>query len=310
MTDVISFLRAWLSGPLRVGAVAPSSLALADLITAEITPASAPVIELGPGTGVFTRALIARGVPQEKLALVENASEFARMLAFRFPAARVLWMDAAQLEEVDPFHGQRAGAVVSGLPLWWIPPEKVTAILEAAFHHLRPDGALYQFTYVPRCPVARGILERLSLEATRAGRTLANVPPASVYRIRRVGSSADDDDLSDFGEPAVPGAGVGERPEVGEHAHERPVALFRGVGAAQVEGHVVQAVPRPGPGDAGPGAAAGNGDRAGVELGVGDQDGRGDGRARGPAARPADGGADDAAPRPAGDEGGGEHPPQ
>jgi hypothetical protein len=55
---------------LRVGAVAPSGRALADLITAEITQDTAPVIELGPGTGVFTAALMQRGVPQDRLALM------------------------------------------------------------------------------------------------------------------------------------------------------------------------------------------------------------------------------------------------
>jgi phosphatidylethanolamine/phosphatidyl-N-methylethanolamine N-methyltransferase len=185
MTDVISFVRAWLADPLRLGAVAPSSPALAELITSEITPASAPVIELGPGTGVFTKALLGRGVPEEQLVLVESNAEFARILASRFPTAQVLGMDAAKLRQVDLFNGGRAGAVVSGLPLRTMPREKIGATLDGAFGHLRPDGAFYQFTYGLRCPVPRVMLERLGLEATRLGRTLANVPPAAVYRIRR-----------------------------------------------------------------------------------------------------------------------------
>ena len=76
----LSFFLAWLANPLRVGAVSPSSRALADAITAEITPACAPVIELGPGTGVFTRSLIARGIPEERLALIEYSRDFARRL--------------------------------------------------------------------------------------------------------------------------------------------------------------------------------------------------------------------------------------
>lgn len=184
MADVIAFLRAWLADPKRVAAVAPSSPALADLITSEITPASAPVIELGAGTGVFTRALLARGVPEEQLALVESGADFARMLQLRFPAARVLCMDAAELKEVDLFGGDPAGAVVSGLPLLSMPPRKVLAVLHAAVGHLRPDGAIYQFTYGLRCPVRRAILDRLGLDATRTGRALVNMPPAAVYRIR------------------------------------------------------------------------------------------------------------------------------
>src|SRR3546814_7721642 len=93
MTDVLPCLRALISDPQRVSALAPSSTALADLITSEITPASAPVIELGPGTGVFTRALLARGVPREDLVLVEAGADFARSLQLRFPDVRILAID-------------------------------------------------------------------------------------------------------------------------------------------------------------------------------------------------------------------------
>src|SRR4249920_2764998 len=96
----LSFFLAWLSDPLRVGAVSPSGPALADAITREITPACAPVIELGPGTGVFTHSLIRRGIPEERLALIEREHVFARMLERTFPRARVLQMDAARLAEV------------------------------------------------------------------------------------------------------------------------------------------------------------------------------------------------------------------
>jgi phospholipid N-methyltransferase len=185
MSDALHFLRAWLTDPGGVAAVAPSSPAVAELITSEITPRSAPVIELGPGTGVFTRALLERGVPQERLALVDSSEEFARLLERRFPAAHILRMDAAKLGAAAPFDGERAGAVVSGLPLLSMPRKKAMAILKSAFEHLRPDGAFYQFTYGVRSPVPRAMLERLGLEATRIGWTIANVPPAAVYRFRR-----------------------------------------------------------------------------------------------------------------------------
>lgn len=183
--EIFGFFRAWLADPLRVAAIVPSGRALARAITAEISAATGPVIELGAGTGAFTRALIARGVPQEKLALIEYGSEFAVKLHYRFPRARTLWMDAARLRHVALFGGEPAGAVVSGLPLLSMPPRKVIAILDGAFRHLRPDGAFYQFTYGPSCPVPRVLLDRLGLKAVRIDHTLANLPPAAVYRIRR-----------------------------------------------------------------------------------------------------------------------------
>lgn len=184
MNNVLTFFRSLIADPRRVAAIAPSSPALANAITAEITPVSAPVIELGPGTGVFTRALLARGVPEDKLALVEYGPDFARMLRSRFPSAQVLRMDAARLRSVVLFGGERVGAVVSGLPLLSMPAHVVIAILDGAFAHMRADGAFYQFTYGPRCPVRHSILDRLGLKAVRIGGALANMPPASVYRIR------------------------------------------------------------------------------------------------------------------------------
>jgi phosphatidylethanolamine/phosphatidyl-N-methylethanolamine N-methyltransferase len=183
--DTLHFLCGWICDPLGVATIAPSSRALAEAITAEIGPASSPVIELGAGTGVFTRALLDRGIPEDRLAIVEYAPYFVRLLRARFPAARILRMNATRLKAADPFEGEPAGAVVSGLPLLSMKPRKVVAVLEGAFAHLRAGGAFYQFTYAPRCPVSRATLDRLGLEAVQIARSLANVPPASVYRIAR-----------------------------------------------------------------------------------------------------------------------------
>jgi phospholipid N-methyltransferase len=181
----ISFFRSWLANPLRVGAISPSSPALANAITAEITPECAPIIELGPGTGVFTRALIARGIPEERLTLIEHGADFARRLQRTFPKARVLRMDASRIKHIDLFNGERAGAVVSGLPLLLMVPKRVIAVLEGAFEHLRPSGAFYQFTYRPHSPISRPILHALGLDAERCGGIHINLPPALVYRISR-----------------------------------------------------------------------------------------------------------------------------
>jgi phosphatidylethanolamine/phosphatidyl-N-methylethanolamine N-methyltransferase len=182
--DFIGFFRAWISDPKRVSAVAPSSQTLARLITSEVKPSDGPIIELGPGTGAFTKALLQRGVAESDLLLIEYGSDFMRLLQQRFPRARVLWMDAAQLTRYDRFIAP-AGAVVSGLPLLSMTPRKVMAILTGAFRHMREGGTFYQFTYGVGCPVPRTILDRLGLKASLVGRTALNVPPASVFRIRR-----------------------------------------------------------------------------------------------------------------------------
>ncbi|HEX4167471.1 MAG TPA: methyltransferase domain-containing protein [Bryobacteraceae bacterium] len=184
-SDLLPFLRAWISNPLGMGSIAPSGPALADLMTSEISPETGPVLELGPGTGVFTHALLARGVREQDLTLVECGGDLARILDDRFPEARVLHSDADCLDEVSLFSGAPVGAVISGLPLLSMSPRKKMAILSGAFSYLRPGGALYQFTYGPFCPVPPSILNRLGLRAECMGRTIANLPPAAAYRITR-----------------------------------------------------------------------------------------------------------------------------
>lgn len=183
--DVFLFFRALASNPWTVGAIAPSGPNLANLITSEITAASGPVLELGPGTGIFTEALLARGVRENDLTLIEYGSDFMRLLQMRFPKARVLWMDASWIISHDLFKEQPFGVVVSGLPLLNMSPKKVMAILTGAFSNMKSGGAFYQFTYGMQCPISKSHLNRLGLKATCMGRVLLNVPPASVYRITR-----------------------------------------------------------------------------------------------------------------------------
>lgn len=183
--DQWRFFRSWIANPLRVAAIAPSSDTLAQLMTEEISPLHFPFLELGAGTGVFTKTLLSRGVPEHALTLVEYGSDFMRPLQFRFRQARVLWMDASQLASHNLFHEQSVGAVVSGLPLLCMSSRKVISILSGAFHYIRADGAFYQFTYGPRRPVPRPILDRLGLKAKRIGGTVRNLPPTAVYRITR-----------------------------------------------------------------------------------------------------------------------------
>jgi phosphatidylethanolamine/phosphatidyl-N-methylethanolamine N-methyltransferase len=183
--ELTTFFLAWLTNPLQVAAIMPSGRALARLITAEISPHTGRVLELGAGTGAFTRALLSRGIREQDLTLVENGSGFAQMLDVHFPRARVLQMDAAQLGSDEFLGADPVGAVVSGLPVLSMPRHKVEAILSGAFSHLRPGGNFYQFTYGPACPVRRPVLENLGLRAERLGRAVLNMPPAAVYRISR-----------------------------------------------------------------------------------------------------------------------------
>src|SRR6516165_3641327 len=101
LDDDVRFIRTWLEKPLRLGAVTPSSKALARTMAAYIDPAApGPIVELGPGTGPITEALIAQGIDPGRLMLVEFDAMFCRLLRARYPSATVVQGDAYGLKRI------------------------------------------------------------------------------------------------------------------------------------------------------------------------------------------------------------------
>lgn len=179
----LTFMRQWVANPLMVGAVLPSGTSLARLMTTAIDHNTKSVLELGPGTGVFTEALLKRGLAEEQLTLIEMDERFADMLSTRFPSIRVVQGNAARLSAAGVGREAKYDAVISGLPLLSMSSRTVFRIVKDVAIRLRDNGNLYQFTYGARCPVAHTILERLGLEAHLLGTVVWNFPPATVYRI-------------------------------------------------------------------------------------------------------------------------------
>ena len=184
------FLKRWLRRPFAIGAVVPSGRWLADAMAratlASLGRRGGAVIELGAGTGEVTRALLANGLPAERLVLVERDPELAHFLRRHFVGPRIVEGDAARLPRllVEQGVGQVDG-VVSSLPLLSLPPAVVRDIVNGVFEVMPPEGALVQFTYGPKPPVPAGLRERLSLVAGHGPRIWRNVPPAMVWTFRR-----------------------------------------------------------------------------------------------------------------------------
>ncbi len=177
-----AFFSALLAEPRKIGAIVPSGGRLARLITSEIGPSAGKVLELGPGTGVFTAALLKRGLPARDLTLVELETRFIAPLRQRFPDVVILQRDARELAACRAELGLQA-AIVSGLPFRNMPREIIRAIVGGSFSLLERGGAFYQFTYGHACSVPSDVLDEFGLQAERLGRVRLNIPPASVFRI-------------------------------------------------------------------------------------------------------------------------------
>jgi phosphatidylethanolamine/phosphatidyl-N-methylethanolamine N-methyltransferase len=192
LADSASFLKTLITAPRLTGAVAPSGRALARAMAAAIgSPPRGLVVELGPGTGPVTQALIETRVSPERLVLVEYDPSFCRMLEKRFGGVRVIQGDAYDLPRtLAPFAGQPIAAVVSSLPLLNQPPPRRTKLIADAFALMGPAGVFVQFTYGLQSPIPREVCAN-RYAATRSRPILLNLPPAFVWTYRLDTTSGD-----------------------------------------------------------------------------------------------------------------------
>src|SRR6476661_2336417 len=101
LDDEVRFIRTWIEKPLSLGAVTPSGRALARTMATYVDPSRpGPVIELGPGTGPVTEALLAQGIESSRLMLIEFDPTFCRLLRARYPDATVVQGDAYALKHL------------------------------------------------------------------------------------------------------------------------------------------------------------------------------------------------------------------
>ena len=183
LDDEVRFISTWLQHPLKMGAVSPSGRILARAVAAEVDPAvPGPVVELGPGTGPVTEALIARGIAPERLVLVEYDPEFCMLLRRRFPGATVIEGDAYRLcETLAGIVKEPLAAVVSGLPLMTRPLNNRVRLLNAAIRLLRRGAPFVQFTYGTMAPIPS---RQRRYRITSSPRIWLNLPPARVWVYR------------------------------------------------------------------------------------------------------------------------------
>ncbi len=167
-----------------MGAVMPSSKLLARTMAEYVdVQAHGPVVELGPGTGAITNALIEHGVDQKRLVLVEYnpASAHCCAIATRRPR----WCRATPMRyatRCKDVLDAPASAVVSGLPLVTKPMLTRLKLIRDAFAALAPGAPFVQFTYSVAPPIPKS-LPGVSTEASE--RIWMNLPPARVWVYRK-----------------------------------------------------------------------------------------------------------------------------
>ncbi len=184
LDDEVRFIRSWIERPLSIGAVTPSGKILARTMARYVDPNSTgPVVELGPGTGPVTEALVEAGVEPSRLVLVEFNPSFCRILRSRYPEATLVQGDAYSMRGLlETLLLQPAAAVVSGLPLITKPIKLRLRLLRDAFDLMLPGAPFVQFTYSVASPLPRRF-GGFTVEASE--RIWMNLPPARVWVYRR-----------------------------------------------------------------------------------------------------------------------------
>ena len=181
LTDTTVFLQEWFANPQRTGSLAPSSPQLAAAM-AQWLPADPEsyVLELGPGTGAVTEALIKRGLREDRLVAIERNPKMARLLRDKFPQAQIIIGDAWHLDHLlrsrrEPI--ESVGAVISSLPLLNFPPAEAEALTTKIRAVLEPEGNWVQYSYHLGKKQVRGAAS-FKLRASKI--VWLNFPPARV----------------------------------------------------------------------------------------------------------------------------------
>lgn len=187
MAGYLTFMAAFLRNRKTTGAVLPSSPALARAMVKALGDVEAGqlIIELGPGTGVFTRRIIEH-YPDNPVMVVEFNGSFVHALQTRFPQVMVVNGCASELPQHLAAHGfdtQRVGGLISGLPLLSLPPQLRDGIWDSIAAVLPPEHRYVQFTYSKRA-WRHFRVPHMQAEPTR--RVYCNVPPAVVLPFRRL----------------------------------------------------------------------------------------------------------------------------
>lgn len=185
LDEELKFFKGWIDKPKAVGAIVPTSSVTSRRMASVIdTASSLPVLEVGPGTGVITKAILARGIKPENLYTVEYSANFVRHLHKLYPQVNVIEGDAFNLD--DALGDKRDtifDCVISAVPLLNFPIERRVAYLEDLLDRIPAGRPVMQITYGPLSPIPAG---RGDYSVKHFDFIMRNIPPAHLWIYRRV----------------------------------------------------------------------------------------------------------------------------
>ena len=182
--EEIRFFKGMMQGPKTVGSIVPTSSVTARRMASVInTQSGLPVLELGPGTGAITKAILARGVKPEKLVAIEYSTDFYQHLVKLYPGVHFINGDAFNLDRtLGSFKDQTFNSIVSGIPLLNFPMQARIALLESLLDRIPAGRPVVQISYGPVSPIiARP--ERYHIK--HFDFIVRNIPPAQLWVYRR-----------------------------------------------------------------------------------------------------------------------------
>lgn len=180
----IRFIKGWVDQPKSVGAIFPTSSVTARRMAGVIDLNSGlPVLELGPGTGVITKAILAHGVAAEQIHSVEYSEQFIPHLREDYPGVNFIHGDAFDVDAVCEKSGiKQFDCVVSALPLLNFPSAQRVKLIEDLLEIIPEGRPIVQFSYGPLSPVVAG---GGSFKVEHYGWVARNLPPAQIWVYRR-----------------------------------------------------------------------------------------------------------------------------
>ena len=188
----ILYIRQYLRSPTQIGAVAPSSTALASRMLETIDfSTSKMLVEFGPGPGNVTSLILPRLRQNTKFFAIEANPQMCTVFRTKFPGVRLHEGSAADVQGYCKAEGWPAegsvDAVISGLPWASFSEGLQSSILEAAVRVLRPGGQLVTFAYnfgllLPAGKRFAKTLPRYFSSVKKSKSVILNIPPAFVYR--------------------------------------------------------------------------------------------------------------------------------